>query len=135
MYLNPQQKMAPPDKAITRTSGRSINAASNNDLINRAKTAAEKVKIPSFQQGIKGEISAIIEELIEKLQQPTTGNHGEQATQVDVATQTEPTIAANEPDLTEVIDKKVDLIVNILTTYIAARGGPSEGWVGSMAVS
>jgi hypothetical protein len=132
--LNPQQKMAPPDKATTRTSGHSTNAANNNGLINRAKAAAEKVKIPNLQPGTKGEISALIEELIEKLKQPTTGNHDEQATQVDVATQTEPTIAANEPDLTEVIDKLLDLIVSILPTDIAARHGLSEGWEGSMAV-
>ena len=105
-----------------RTSSHNANT-SNEDLIKRAKKASNDL----YQQSVtslphKKEIVVIIDELLEQLemkQQPSTTTTTEAATTTkkataEAATQTDkPHVKVNETTI-KAIDKKHDLIINLL---------------------
>jgi hypothetical protein len=95
-------------KAATRMSGCNTDTSNNNELIKKAEAAIAMLRKPSLSANTKADIAALLEEIIERLKQlPTPTNHAEKAKEA------EPTIAFNEKDL-KALDKKMDLIVNIL---------------------
>jgi len=120
-------RLATNNPSATRTSPCNTNEANNDDIIKRARKACADLRNKgSLQQKVKDNITTVIENLIEKAKgQPTTNaTHVEEAstetanlkaTTVEAATQTEgPNIAVNETDL-NAVDKKMNLVINILT--------------------
>jgi hypothetical protein len=101
-------KIPAPRKAFTRISSRNANTSNNIELIKKAEAAITMLQKPSPSADAKANIAALLEVMIESLKQlPTTVNHAEKVTEA------EPTIALNGKDL-KALDKKMDLIVNIL---------------------
>jgi hypothetical protein len=114
-------KMPASGKATTRTSGRNADTSNNNELIKKAEAAIAMLQKPSLSGDAKTNIAALLEEMIESLKQlPTAASHAEKATEA------EPTIAFKEKDL-KALDKKMDLIVNILTKE------PPKSWAQMVA--
>ena len=108
-------------KATTRTSGHNADTPDNNELINKAEAAIVMLQKPSLSADTKADIAALIKEMIERLKPlPTPTNHAEKAKEA------EPTIAFNEKDL-KALDKKMDLIVNILMKE------PPKSWAQKVA--
>ena len=107
---NPSTERAPLPATTTRTSPRNTNEGINDDLIKKAKKASADLRNKgSLQQKAKDDIATIIDELIEKAKQQPTKATAETATQNN-----EPTITVSEKDF-QATDKKLDLIINILT--------------------
>jgi hypothetical protein len=128
--------MAPSGQDTTRASSRV--AANDNDLFKKAAKAASDLrtnKVTAITDTAKDNIAAIIDELIKKAKRTATTNatntttaetETAKKTSAEAGTQTdEPTITVNQSDV-QAIDKKQDLIINLLQrdkTYAEAISG------------
>lgn len=126
--------MVPSGQDTARTSSRI--ATNDNDLFKRAAKAASDLRAKKLTQLAKDDIATVIDELIKKAKQTTTATSSNtttaetetaKKTSAEAATQTEePVIAVNQSDI-QAIDKKQDLIINLLQrekTYAEATVGP-----------
>jgi hypothetical protein len=121
-------------QAAPRTSGRTTRTTNdNNDLFTRAEAASKQLSLQgNVSGGRKVEIGTIIDELIKKAKETaTTANANNSGTpkkaSAEATTQTdEPTISVSQSDI-KAIDKKQDVIINLLQkdkSYAQAAGAP-----------